>query len=174
MEPSASSLPPPRGWRPHALVAVGLLVVIFAGCAPAAPAASPGAAARPAASAASSGAVPASEPPAAPASTPLPRELRTIHLGLPGVAMPYMPMYIADEQGLFAQQGLKVEIVTMHPSIIPVALMHGELDFGGTVTTSIDSALQGGAVRVSLGLFDGSPWIMMAGPGVRAGSDLRG
>lgn len=140
----------------HAVVSLLVAVVVLAACAPAA---------APATVASGGGATGAAPPP---------REARVVKFGLPSVALSYMPIYIADERGLFAEQGLRAEIVTMESAVAPVAAMHGEIDFGGSATSAIDVALQGGAVRLVMGLFDANPWTMMARADVRAGPDLRG
>src|SRR4051794_32162452 len=80
---------------PRRLAVGGALLLVSAAAGPPQPPAPPprGAARAPARGA------PASAPAAAPA------EPRLIRFGLPSLALSYMPMYIADEQGIFAQHG---------------------------------------------------------------------
>ncbi|MBX5492141.1 MAG: ABC transporter substrate-binding protein [Chloroflexi bacterium] len=134
-----------------------LLALTVAGCG------GPRAAGAPAGAAAESPAAPPGAPPS-----------RLVKFGLPSVALSYMPIYIADEQGLFAAHGLRAEIVTMASDAAPVAAMQGEIDFGGSAPSAIDLALRGGTVKLVMGLFDTSPWTLIARPDVQTGADLRG
>jgi NitT/TauT family transport system substrate-binding protein len=138
-------------------VAVVLAVAGLVACAPAASRAPAG-----------GGAAPAAER-GAPA-----REPRLVRFGLPSLALSYMPMYIADEQGIFAQHGLRAEFTIMESHIAPAAMDRGEADFAGSGTAAVDYALQGGSVRLFMRLYDASPWTMMARADVRSGADLRG
>jgi NitT/TauT family transport system substrate-binding protein len=113
---------------------------------------------------------------AAPASAaPTTRsEPRVIRFGLPSLALSYMPMYIADEQGIFAEHGLRAEFTTMETNIAPAAMDRGEVDIAGSGTAAVDYALQGGDVRVFMRLFDQSPWTMISRADIQTAADLRG
>src|SRR5438046_2477262 len=105
---------------------IGLLVVAcLAACAPPAP------------NSPTSGAAPAAAGPRA-----APSEPRLIRFGLPSLALSYMPMYIADEQGIFAEHGLRAEFMLMDSTIAPAAMDRGESDYAGSGTAALDYALQ--------------------------------
>ena len=142
--------------RLHHAVAILAVALVLAACAPAAAPTAPGARS------------------AAPAESAAPREPRLIRFGLPSLALSYMPMYLADEQGIFAQHGLKAEFMIMETSIAPAAMTHGEIDYAGSGTSAVDYALQGGEVRLVMRLYDASPWVMMARPDIPTPPDLRG
>src|SRR5438105_4257403 len=110
-------------------VAAALAAVCLAACAPSAPASPAGSAAAPADSRGAA----ASEP-------------RLIRFGLPSLALSYMPMYIADEQGFFAQHGLRAEFMIMESTVAPAAMDRGEVDYAGSGTSSLGYDLQGGDV----------------------------
>jgi ABC-type nitrate/sulfonate/bicarbonate transport system substrate-binding protein len=97
-----------------------------------------------------------------------------IRFGLPSLALSYMPMYIADEQGIFAQHGLRAEFTTMETHIAPAAMDRGEADIAGAGTSAVDFALQGGGVRIFMRLFDQSPWTMVSRADLQTAADLRG
>jgi ABC-type nitrate/sulfonate/bicarbonate transport system substrate-binding protein len=124
---------------------------------------------------------PASRAPAGAAAAPAgaargttPSEPRVIRFGLPSLALSYMPMYIADEQGIFAQHGLRAEFTLMETNIAPAAMDRGETDIAGSGTSAVDFALQGGDVRVFMRLFDQSPWTMISRADIQTAADLRG
>jgi NitT/TauT family transport system substrate-binding protein len=137
-------------------VAAVLAAVGLAACAPSAPAAPAGGAA------------------ALPPARAVASEPRPIRFGLPSLALSYMPMYLAEEQGFFAQHGLRAEFMIMESTIAPAAMDRGEADYAGSGTSALDYALQGGDVRVFVRLFDASPWTMVARADVQTGADLRG
>jgi ABC-type nitrate/sulfonate/bicarbonate transport system substrate-binding protein len=103
-----------------------------------------------------------------------PSEPRLMRFGLPSLALSYMPMYIADEQGIFARHGLRAEFSIMETHIAPAAMNRGESDIAGAGTSAIDFALQGGGVRIFMRLFDQSPWTMISRPDIQTADDLRG
>jgi NitT/TauT family transport system substrate-binding protein len=79
----------------------------------------------------------------APVETPEPMTLRV-------VLLPYLtfaPLFIAEEEGLFAEQGLQIEFVKLARSAQAVpALVQGELDVvGGTASLSLLNAIARGA-----------------------------
>jgi ABC-type nitrate/sulfonate/bicarbonate transport system substrate-binding protein len=148
----------------HYAVVVALAALGLAACGPqAAPA--PAKSSAPAAPGAAA-------PAAAPRNTP--SEPRLIRFGLPSLALSYMPMYIADEQGIFAQHGLRAEFTTMETNIAPAAMDRGEVDIAGSGTSAVDYALQGGDVRIFIRLFDQSPWTMISRADLQTAADLRG
>jgi ABC-type nitrate/sulfonate/bicarbonate transport system substrate-binding protein len=113
-------------------------------------------------------------PPAAAPASAAPSEPRVIRFGLPSLALSYMPMYIADEQGIFAQHGLRAEFTIMETTIAPAAMDRGDADIAGSGTSAVDYALQGGDVRVFMRLFDQSPWTMISRADIQSAADLRG
>ncbi len=147
--------------RRRALGGALLAALLLAACAPAGRSTAPA----PAAST-SSGAQPAAAPAAG--------EPRPIRFGLPSLALSYMPMYIADEVGLFAERGLRAEFTLMETGIAPAAMDRGEVDIAGSGTSAVDYAAAGGDVRVFMRLFDASPWKMISRADIRTGADLRG
>src|SRR5207248_3164502 len=150
--------PGPAGLTHHLCAATVLVALGLAACAPATPTSPAGGGSAPAS--ASRGAAP-SEP-------------RLIRFGLPSLALSYMPMYIADEQGIFAEHGLRAEFMIMETTIAPAAMDRGEADFAGSGTSAVDYALQGGDVRVFMRLYDASPWTMISRADIQSGADLRG
>jgi len=144
--------------------AAALAALSLAACAAQAPAA-------PASGGPPAGAAPAASGQAATAAPPEPRLIR---FGLPSLALSYMPMYLADEQGIFAQHGLRAEFTIMETNIAPAAMDRGETDIAGSGISAIDYALQGGDVRVFMRLFDQSPWTMISRADIQTAADLRG
>ncbi len=151
-------------WRRHTrrAVLVALLGTLLLACGPSASA--PASGTRGTAPGASQGA----------GAAPAPGQPRLIRFGLPSLALSYMPMYLADEQGIFAEHGLRAEFTIMETTIAPAAMDRGEVDIAGSGTSAVDYASAGGDVRIFMRLYDASPWKLMARADIRTGADLRG
>ena len=55
--------------------------------------------------------------------------LQRIRIGLPSLALTYMPFYVAQEKGLLKKAGLEAEFIQMNTSIQPQALLNGNINF---------------------------------------------
>ena len=52
-----------------------------------------------------------------------------IRVGLPSLALTYMPFYVAQEKGLLRKSGLEAEYIQMNTGIQPQAIMGGNINF---------------------------------------------
>jgi NitT/TauT family transport system substrate-binding protein len=66
-----------------------------------------------------------------------------IHVGVPSPSVSYFPAIVAAKLGYFTQEGLPVDFVTMKPSIIPAALLNGEIQFTTATGTAAGAILKG-------------------------------
>lgn len=107
------------------LAGAGLLLVLLAGCG--------GTAAAPTNTASST----------TPASSAAPANLKTIKLAFAGIGPETGPPYVADKQGYFAQEGLKMELVSVSggPEAL-AALTGGSIDFMQMGSSTLFNAVQ--------------------------------
>ena len=54
-----------------------------------------------------------------------------VRIGVPSPSVSYFPIIVAWKKGFFTQEGVQVEFVVMKPSIIPAAMVNGEIQFSG-------------------------------------------
>src|SRR5262249_42322895 len=138
-----------RTWKPSLLpVAVA---VALAACASPAPANPTGAA-----PAALAGA-PAASTPAAPAA-PQPVTLQTVTLSLPSTSAPTAALTIAEKEGFYARQGVKLE-TTLHQGGPPAlqAMMAGAAELTQQITGTTLNAIANGADIVIVAGQQGDP-----------------
>jgi NitT/TauT family transport system substrate-binding protein len=140
----------------------------LAACAPApAPTASPGAA-PPAVPAASNAA------PSAPGAPPAPARLDKVVLGMSSRQLGNLPIYLAQTHGLFAAEGLDVEVITARTDVTIAALVAGEIDYTSAINTSI-AAIVGGSPLVVVFSLQEKPLIyLVSRPEVTDANSLRG
>jgi ABC-type nitrate/sulfonate/bicarbonate transport system substrate-binding protein len=55
--------------------------------------------------------------------------LQKIRVGLPSLALTYMPFYVAQEKGLLKKAGLEAEYIQMNTGIQPQAIIAGNINF---------------------------------------------
>src|SRR5215218_8720265 len=134
----------------HRLLALIMIVITMAGCAPPAV---PGA----------TGAAPASAPAAAAAEAPArpaPERVRMVYSSIAGVTA--VPL-LAQERGLFAANGLEVELLYVASGATATqSLLAGEIQFvlGGTEAI-VSAAAAGADLRVFAGLVDVVPFSLL-------------
>lgn len=77
---------------------------------------------------------------------------QTIRIGSLGLSGPLLPLWIAQDRGLFSQQGLKTEVVTFQGGSTTIqALMAGEVRFAAAGSAAGANARLGGADVVAIG-----------------------
>jgi NitT/TauT family transport system substrate-binding protein len=147
------------------------LAILLAACA--APAAAPAKPAAPpaAAPAASSASAPAATEPAAAA----PAGPAAINLAITSPIAIYLPIYIAQEEGYFAREGLDVDVVYTQSGVRSVQQL-----VGGSVEIAIpgpDAALvansKGAQLRILAGWLHSVPYSFMVQPEIHGVADLR-
>lgn len=86
-----------------------------------------------------------------------------------------LPLWVAKDAGIFARNGLDVQIVRAHASVAVMALLSGELQFvlaSGPVV--VESALRGSnAVYVACGMAT-LDFMLMSRPEIKTGGQLKG
>jgi ABC-type nitrate/sulfonate/bicarbonate transport system substrate-binding protein len=77
---------------------------------------------------------------------------QTVRIGSLGLSGPLLPLWIAQDRGLFAQYGLKSEVVTFQGGSTTIqALLAGEVKFAATGSAAGVNAASGGADVMAIG-----------------------
>lgn len=97
-----------------------------------------------------------------------------IRLAVPTVAVMYAPIYLGLHQGLFAAEGLDLEIVTMRTDLAIAALGTGEIDFIAHGGAALRAAAQGFPVKLLFALDHKAPFWLVARPGIENPKMLKG
>jgi ABC-type amino acid transport substrate-binding protein len=136
----------------------------------------PGGASQPApGSSAASGAGAATTAPAGRAAE-APPSPATLQYGMPVATIGMIDLFVAERRGLFAEQGLQVEVITTGPASQTVqALVSGSVDIGSAASDSAINAVERGADLVFVaGAINRVIYSLIGSRGVTGYDDLRG
>ena len=87
--------------------------------------------------------------------------LQKIRVGLPSLALTYMPYYVAQEKGLLRKSGLEAEYIQMNSGIQPQAVIGGNINFFPSLSTGISAAVSGLPLVVVLNFYNMTPWMLV-------------
>ena len=97
-----------------------------------------------------------------------------IRVGLPSLALTYMPFYVAQEKGLLRKTGLEAEYIQMNTGIQPQALINGNINFFPSLSTGISAAVAGLPLVVVLNFYNITPWMLVTTKEINKPQDLLG
>ena len=100
--------------------------------------------------------------------------LQKIRVGLPSLALTYMPFYTAQEKGLLKKVGLEAEYIQMNTGIQPQAVVGGNINFFPSLSTGISAAVAGLPLVVVLNFYDITPWMLVTSKDINKPQDLIG
>jgi len=100
--------------------------------------------------------------------------LQKIRVGLPSLALTYMPFYTAQEKGLLKKVGLEAEYIQMNTGIQPQAIVGGNINFFPSLSTGISAAVAGLPLVVVLNFYDITPWMLVTSKDINKPQDLIG
>lgn len=85
-------------------------------------------------------------------------------------------MYVAQQKGFFAKEGIKINLTTMEDVVKPVqALLAGAVDVISTSVDIVISAVKGGAgLAIVAGQFNEAPQTLITSKDIKKYADLRG
>lgn len=75
------------------------------------------------------------------------RPLDKVRLTVPAKSLTFAPYYFGRQQGLFAAEGIDLEIIVMRPPLGVTALVAGDLDYSAAGGLSIRAAMKGVPLR---------------------------
>jgi NitT/TauT family transport system substrate-binding protein len=98
----------------------------------------------------------------------------SVRVGVPSPSASYFPLIVAWKKGLFAQEGIQAEIITMKPSIVPAALANGEIQFTTATGTAAGAILRGFPFKIVVYFSTKLMDTLMVRPQIKTVVDLRG
>ena len=84
---------------------------------------------------------------AAPGLFAQPKPLDKVRLTVPAKALTFVPYYFGKAQGIFAREGIDLEIIVMRPPLGVTALVAGDLDYTAAGGLSFRAAMKGVPIR---------------------------
>jgi len=100
--------------------------------------------------------------------------VQRIRIGVPSVALTYMPFYVAQEKGFLAKAGLEAEYIQMNTGIQPQAVINGNINFFPSLSTGISAAVAGLPLVVVLNFYNITPWMLVTSKDINKPQDLLG
>ena len=100
--------------------------------------------------------------------------VQKIRIGVPSLALTYMPFYVAQEKGFLAKAGLEAEYIQMNTGIQPQALISGNINFFPSLSTGISAAIAGLPLVVVLNFYNITPWMLVTSKEINKPQDLLG
>ena len=100
--------------------------------------------------------------------------MQKIRIGLPSLALTYMPFYVAQEKGFLKRSGLEAEYIQMNTSIQPQAIINGNINFFPSLSTGISAAVAGLPLVVVLNFYNITPWMLVTNKDINKPQDLIG
>ncbi len=101
---------------------------------------------------------------------------KTLRVGSAGLSGEFLPLWVANDKGIFKKHGFDTEIITFQGGPPTVqALVSGSVQFHAGGTSSIVDAKMQGAETVTLAVFvDTLPYTLLASQKVKSVSQLKG
>ena len=75
------------------------------------------------------------------------KPLEKVRLTVPAKALTFVPYYFGKAQGIFAKEGIDLEIIVMRPPLGVTALVAGDLDYTAAGGLSFRAAMKGVPIR---------------------------
>lgn len=101
---------------------------------------------------------------------------QTLKLGMTSKTLFYLPFYVAQKRGLYAAEGLKVELILIGRSDVQLqALLSGEIHFATLNSDGVIAVNEKGAnLKVIAGVDNAAPYVLVGGKAFKTINDLKG
>ena len=86
----------------------------------------------------------------------------------------FAPLYVAEEKGYFAEEGLKVEVQTVKPDVAVTALATDRIGYLSTIGSVARKAIAGVPIKTVMIWFEKTPFVVMANKKFKSMQDLKG
>lgn len=100
--------------------------------------------------------------------------LERVVVGVPAKVVQFAPFYLGANKGMYAADGLRVEVVQIRTGAALAALLSGDMDYSGAIGSAIRSIGAGAPLKVVLSIRDKSNFYLIARPEIRNFQDLKG
>lgn len=95
-------------------------------------------------------------------------------IAVPSPALSMLPVFFAQDRGLFKKEGIEPVIVMMSGRLQAIALGTGEIDYAASVETILRSTMQGMAFKIIVYTSAKLSVVLVTAPDIKSVADLRG
>jgi NitT/TauT family transport system substrate-binding protein len=110
----------------------------------------------------------------APAPAASPRPLDKVRLAVPAKSLVFLPYYLGQQKGLYAEQGIDLEIAVVQPSTAIAAVIAGEVEYTAASGSALGAGLSGAPLRNVMFVMADLLFGLYAQPDVRTIAGLAG
>jgi NitT/TauT family transport system substrate-binding protein len=96
------------------------------------------------------------------------RPLERLRLTVPAKTLTFVPYYFGKAQGIFAKEGIDLEIIVMRPPLGVTALLAGDLDYSAAGGLSLRAAIKGAPLRTITFIQTRLSFSLIGQPGIAA------
>jgi NitT/TauT family transport system substrate-binding protein len=101
--------------------------------------------------------------------------LETVTIAYPSLSMSWFPLWLADQKGIFIDEGVNAEFVQMTPTNAVAGLLTGQVDYSVALSGAAMAVAQHAApLRVVVAILIRPQHLFMVRPEIRAYADLAG
>jgi ABC-type nitrate/sulfonate/bicarbonate transport system substrate-binding protein len=86
----------------------------------------------------------------------------------------YSPIYIAQKEGFFKEQGIELTVQPVNPPTATQALIANQFDIAHAASPGISAALQGAPVKMIYVMAERAPYWVITKPEIKTWADLKG
>ena len=105
---------------------------------------------------------------------PIALALDKVSLAVPVIAVQYMPIYFGIKEGVFAAEGLAVEVHVLRTDLAIAGLNTGRLDYIAHGGAALRGATRGFPLKLIFALDDKAAFWLLTQPGIRDAAMLKG
>jgi NitT/TauT family transport system substrate-binding protein len=96
------------------------------------------------------------------------------HISIPGPTLSYVPLYYAQEKGMFTQEGLDLQVLVVRGVIGVSSLMAGEIDVTCHAGSGFSAALRGVPIKIISVTRERPIHELIVAPTIHASTELKG
>jgi NitT/TauT family transport system substrate-binding protein len=101
---------------------------------------------------------------------------QTVRIGSAGLSGELLPLWIAQDRGVFKKHGLDTQVITIQGGPLTVqALLGGSVQFiAGGASSPMEARLRGAEIATIAVFIDSMPYTLVASPAIKTAAELRG
>jgi ABC-type nitrate/sulfonate/bicarbonate transport system substrate-binding protein len=103
-----------------------------------------------------------------------PASLTPVKMGIPVFGVNFIPFILARDQGIYQEEGLKVDFIVMSATAAMAATVSEAIEFNGFAGTTLGAAMQGAPMRLVLALSRKPKYWIFSVPEVKSVTELAG
>ena len=102
------------------------------------------------------------------------QNLERVMMAVPGIGLSQLPVFVAQEKGLYKQERLELLIIVMDGTVATRAMIGGDIDFNLAFASGVSAILNGAPVKGVMGITNRGTQSFVVKPEINSAPDLKG